>query len=711
MQDSPSDDNDAKEGEATSDEDILAEAKDFLTLCTDFESENRVDALDDLEFLTGNQWDSADKVNRQAEGRPCLTVNKLVTFLHQVTNQQRQNKPGIKVHPVDDGADIDTAEVEQGMIRHIEYASNADVAYDTAVNCAAACGFGYFRLITEYCDEKSFDQDIRFKRIRNPFTVYCDPFAGEPDGSDQMRCMLTEQIERKAFIRQYGEEAAGSNDISTGTGDAVSWTCTETVRVAEYYRIEMSKATLYRLPDGSTTFDLPSGISADMLQSRQSAKRKVMWYKMTGAKILERAEIPCRWIPVFPVYGDEWDIDGKIRRSGVVRYAKDPQKTYNFWITAATEQVALIPRAPFIGAEGQFEGYELDWQQANRRTFPYLQYKPVTIEGTLAPAPQRQPMADIPSGMMNMAMHASDNIKATTGLFDSSLGARGNATSGIQERSQQMQGDVANFHYSDNLARSIRHAGRCILAMIPRVYDTSRVVSIMGDDEKVDHAQINQPMQMPEVDERTGAIKRVLNDLTRGKYDVTVSVGPSYSTKRQEAVEGMLQMAQSYPKAMDVAGDLIVRNMDWPQAEEMAERLKRTIPAQITQDEEKNPVPPQIQQQMDQQMQVIQALQGHAQAQEQALDDKQAELDLKRYEIDSKERIAQEGNAVSVVLEQMKLMLTPFEELGGRIQQIEAALSNIADHVVPAVDQLSAQQQMPTQQQPPAGGFFPPEGI
>jgi hypothetical protein len=378
-----------------------------------------------------------------------------------------------------------------------------------------------------------------------------------------------------------------------------------------------------------------------------------MWYKVTAVDILEKAEIPCRWIPVFPVYGDELDVDGKVIRSGLIRNAKDPSKMYNFWMTAATEEVALRPKTPYIGAEGQFEGHEHEWALANNASFPFLEYKPVALGGMLAPPPQRQPMADMPIGTLQMAMHANDNIKATTGLFDSSLGARGNASSGKQEIAQQRQGDMANFHYVDNLARTIRHAGRCIIDMIPKLFDTERVVRLLGEDEKVTHAAINKPVPPEEQkpDPKTGAIRTVLNDLRVGKYDVTVSTGPSYSTLRQEAADAMIQFGQSWPKLMDLAGDKVVKAMDWPGAEEIAERIERTIPPEVKGEEaEQTELPPEVQQQLQQ-------MQGYIQQLEQAMQEANNGLEKARIDAQSRERVAEINAGAKNDVEELKGMV------------------------------------------------------
>lgn len=625
---------------------IIDECKSFMEVSSKADNENRRNAVDALNFLAGEQWDPQAKAQRTLQARPCLTINKLPTFLHQVTNDQRMNVPSIKVHPVDDDADVDTAEVIQGMIRHIEYTSNADVAYDTAVNSAAAVGFGYFRLITQYCEEDTFDQEIAFKRIRNALTVYFDQASEEPDGSDQTKCAISAKMPRTEFKRLYPDAKASDDSILTAMGDHGDWLDTETCRVTEYYRVEMKTATLIRLSNGDTgwkdEFNAAEGAKAGVTieRERQSAKRVVRWYKLSAVDVLETAEIKCKWIPVFPVWGDEIDIDGKVQRSGLIKAAMDPAKMYNVWMTAATEEVALRPKAKYIMAEGQEEGHEEEWAAANNSASPYITYKPKALGGILAPAPQRQPLADIPSGMLAMAMHASDDIKATTGLFDSSIGARGNATSGVQERAQQHQGDVSNFHYTDNLHRTLRHAGRCILNMIPHYYDAERVVRVMGADDEVSHATINQPtptaqlMKMQQAaaqsegGERAKAIKTVLNDVTVGQYDVTIGAGPSYSTLRQEASDNMIELAGKDPNLMAIAGDLIIKAQDWPGAQEIAERIKKTIDPKLTAEEgdqerpmvqtPKGPIPleqaGQMLAQMDEQMQLMGQELGDAKA-------------------------------------------------------------------------------------------------
>lgn len=656
---------------ATDPDEVIDECKKRLELCIKADGSNHADGLEDLQFLSGDQWDETAKRQRKLDGRPCLTINKLPTFLHQVTNDLRQNIPSIKVSPVSDGANVKTAEVTQGMIRHIEYESNAEVAYDTAVANAASIGFGYFRLVTDYCYPDSFDQDIRFKRIRNPFTVYCDPASEEPDGSDAKFWIISSDMPKDEFKADYPDAQMTYDGFDTGPGDSQKsqWLTQESVKVAEYYRIVLTPDTLVQLSNGETGFkskllEMPKGVT--IVKSRPTHRKEVQWKKLTALEILEETEIKCEWIPVFPVYGDEIDVDGKTIRSGLIRNAKSSAQMYNVWMTTATEEIGMRNKTPYIGAEGQFEGFEDDWEQANVRNFPYLEYKPVTIDGTQAPPPQRQPMADVPQGVLAMALHASDDIKATTGLFDSSLGARGNATSGIQEQAQQRQGDIANFHYADNLTRSIRQAGRCLISMIPNYYDTERVVKIMGDDGKLSHATINQSttvmqpvppgqpaplsaQQDPETGQWMAAVETVLHDMSVGEYDVTVKTGPSYSTMRQESADAMITMSKSWPKLMDVAGDKVIRAMDWPGAEGIADRVKATIPPQIlaadpeSKEEQprpmvqtpKGPIP------LDQASQMLQEMDQQMQAMGQALQEAKAGITTTQIDTQSKEKIAQ----------------------------------------------------------------------
>ena len=577
-------DYDEEEGEdrkpgATEEDEILEQARKHYKMSQDADT-NRADAIDDLNFLKGgeHQWDARAVAIRKADGRPIITVNDLPTFLHQVTNDQRQNTPSIRVHPVDDGADVKTATVVQGMVRHIEYDSNADVAYDRAVNSAAAIGFGYWYLDTEYESESSFNQKICYRSVRNALSVKIDPLSTEPDGSDMNFAFIESLLSRADFKREHPEAKANDSSLFSGVSEYASWLTNDAVLVCRYWCVKKTVEDVVLLSNGESGFkndlvSMPPGVS--IVQTRKGERRRVMLYKITAVDVLEKTEIKCKWIPVFPVYGDEIDIEGKVTRSGIVRNAKGPCAAYNTMISGATEEVSLRTKAPYIMAEGQDEGYEEDWAQANNRAFPNLKYKLVGLDGKLAPPPQRQPMADIPTGMLAMAMHAQDNKKKTTGLFDSSIGAKGNATSGVQERAQQMQGDMANMHYNDGLLRSLRHCGRCIVNMIPKYYDTDRTVRILGEDGKGGFARINQAAAH-------GGIETVLNDVTVGEFDITVTAGPSYTTMRQESAEFFTNAMQAAkdPAIHSIVTYLAMKNQDVPGVETATKMIESMLPPQ-----------------------------------------------------------------------------------------------------------------------------------
>jgi hypothetical protein len=638
------------------DSDLLKRIRTFTDTAIKADSGNRTAAVEDLQFLSGDQWPEAIKRARQLEGRPCLTFNRLPTYLHQVTNDQRQNKEGIKVHPVGAGADVKGAEIYQGMIRRIEDVSNADTAYDTAVGSAAAIGFGFWRLVTEYESPTSFNQVIRYQRMRDALKVYFDPASVEADGSDAKQCVIVYDMPKAEFERTYpGKLAACQSGLTTvGSQIQPGWMTDSMVRVVEYYFFEYKAATLYLLGDGTTTTKEPPA-GAVVKNKRETQIPQLKLVKACAGAVLEQTDIMCRWIPVFPVWGEEIDIQGKVLRKGIIRDAKDPAQMYNFWMTSATEEVSLRPKTPFIGAEGQFEGHDKKWAQANSKSFAFLEYKPVTIDGQLAPPPQRSPMADVPAGMLQMALHAADNIKAVTGLFDSSLGARGNATSGVQEAQQQRQGDVANFHFIDNLRRSIRHCGRCLVDMIPHYYDATRVVEIMRENGDVEAMPINQPATneagqpidkhgQPVVDPAT-QVQHVLNDVSMGKYGVTYGTGPSFATAREEAQASMVELGGKWPKVLDVAGDIMVENMDWPGADKIARRLKASLPPQLTaQDEGEDgnpvgqpPLPPEVEQALQNADQMVQQLQQELAAEKAG---HQATLDKAQIDAASRERVA-----------------------------------------------------------------------
>jgi hypothetical protein len=588
---------------------MLSEMRKRLRIALDAYSDSRQDQLDDLRFFAGSpdnnfQW-PADvlKTRGSAQGqtinaRPCLTINKLPQHVRQVTNDQRQNRPSGKVIPVDDNADIEVAEIFDGLVRHIEYISDADVAYDTACECQVTQGEGYIRLLTEYCDEKSFDQDIKIGRLRNPFSVYMDPTIQDPCGSDAKWCFITEDIPKDEYERMFPNATPITSIQSEGVGDGnlSVWINEMTIRIAEYFYKEPKDTTLNLYPDGTLAYQGdPQDKQMRQMGLRPTRQRKVTietvkWLKTNGFEVLEEQEWPGKWIPVVRVVGNEFEIDGEVQISGLVRNAKDAQRLYNYWTSQEAEMLALAPKAPFIGYGGQFEGYENQWKTANINNWPYLEVNPDATDGMGAPLPlpQRSPPVMAQPGLIQAKLGASDDLKATTGQYDPSLGATSNERSGRAILARQQQSNTGTYHYVDNLARAVRHITRQIIDLVPKIYDTQRIARIIGLDGESNMVKIDptQPEAVRRVVNEQGIVIDKIYNPSVGKYDVKVTTGPSYLTKRQEAMDAMGQILQGNPQLWAVAGDLFVKNMDWPGAQELAERLKKTIDPKLLQDED-----------------------------------------------------------------------------------------------------------------------------
>lgn len=589
----------------------IADAMKFLRLTTDADQSNRSEALEDLKFASGDQWPTEIQNSRNLEARPCLTINKIDPYIRQVTNQQRQARPRIKVHGTNTSSNEKLAEILTGVIRHIEVNSDADQAYDTAFDYSVRMGWGYFRVITDYIRDDSFDQEIYIRPIDNPFTVYFDPNSILPDGSDADRCLITTVIEKKIFQEMYPDADLGSFTYR-GTGDdSAEWIMKDDIRIAEYFYTERKAAKLVQLSDGTSVYkdELPdqailamAGIT--IVSERESMRKQIKWCKLTAMEVLEESDWPGKYIPIVPVYGQQLVIESKRKKYGLVRNAKDPQRMLNFWQTSITESVALAPKAKWLMAEGQDEGHEMEWASANIKSSPVLRYKQKDIEGVPAPAPTRLQPEPPPAGILAASASINNDLQAVLGIFDPNQMPSGNL-SGKAINGQQQQIDLTNFHYFDNLTRSIRYAGKILLDLIPKIYDHERVMRIIGYDNQPELVVLNQRT----VDD--AGVTKILNDVTVGEYDVVMETGPGYNSKRQEAVANMMPLLAASPDLMKVAGDLIFRNMDFPGADIIADRLAASNP--LANVDEKSDIPPQVQMQLAQSKQMMEQMQQQMQ--------------------------------------------------------------------------------------------------
>lgn len=557
------------------DEALLKEIRDRFQEASDAVDADYDVMIDDLNMLNGeNHWPKDLEADRIADGRPCLVINKLPTFKDQVTGEIRQNTPSIKVKPVDSKADPETAEIFTGLIRNIEVQSDAEIAYDTAAESQVGCGMGAFRVVTEYASDDVFDQDIRIRRIRNPMTVYWDPAATDWNRIDARFAFVTERISREEFERQYPNAAVMDADGSKDRNSA--WGVDKSVRVAEYFKKETEKNTLYLLRDVMTGEEIVTNEEKEgyeVVQKRIVESSKIGWYKTNGREILEGPiEWPGKYIPIIMVWGKELNVEGRSIYRGVVRYAKDSQRLYNYSRSHGAEVTSLAPKSPYIVTAKMIGDYQSQWDQAHKKNFPYLVADAdPNFPGKL---PERQPPIQSNTGIRDEILVSDQEMHDTTGLQPPSLGKKSNERSGKAVLAKQRQGDVANVAYYDNLARALRHCGRILVDLIPRIYDTARVVRILNDEGADKFIPVNQPVQMAD-----GQVR--VFDLTVGKYDVVATIGPSYSTQREEAAENMIMFLQTVPEAGPLIADLVAKNMDWPGAAEFEKRLRALLPPQI----------------------------------------------------------------------------------------------------------------------------------
>jgi len=687
------------------DDKIVTEAKKRFQRCEDFEAEVRPLWKADTRFANGDpdngwQWDSTVMKAREGEKRPCLTINKTKQHNRQITNDQRQNKPSIRVYPVDSGADKKTAEILNGVIRHIEQNSNADVAYDTAGEHQVDAGLGYWRVVTDYANDDSFDQEIFIKRVKNPLNIYLDPDIQEADGSDARFGFVFEDISKDEFEARYPDADAVDWPLDGGADD---WLRQDSVRICEYFRRVDLSDKLFVDADGNvlkaSEMDKAALVSAASAgwRSRPVKRQQVEWYFIAGDTVLEKKDWPGRYIPIVRVVGDEIEIDGKVDRKGHTRQMKDAQRMYNYNSSASVEYGALQTKTPILAAAEAIEGYEDFWNDANTVNKPYLPYNHRDAEGNPVPVPQRMP-APAPATLFLEGMRvASEEMKMASGQYDASMGAKSNETSGRAIMARQHEGDTATFHFIDNGARAIKYTGKILLDLIPKIYDTERIARMLGEDGSDSQAYVDPSMKQAyreEQDPATNEIRKIFNPSV-GRYDVTVAVGPSYSTRRQEAFQALTEMASRSPQIIDRAGDLVMKAADFPMAEELAERL---VPPDIAAAKEKGASPEA--QQLQQQLQQTQAqLQDLGQKYNDLHDDKGAEA--RKLEIDAYKA---ETERLKVIYPTVPLQVA--QEIGR-----EFGLSLVAEQpIAPQGIDLGAPPGPPAAEQqyeenPPSAGF------
>ena len=556
------------------------------------ETENFDNGRDDQRFYAGEQWLPDAVSERTSQNRPIITINRIPGFVRQVTGDIRKDTPSIKIAPARGEASEEVADIFNGLIRNIENKSNTKAAYVQAVENASVTGLGAFRVNTVYSADDSFELDLRIERFTDPFSVLWDPAAKKPDKSDARYVLVFVDVPREEYAKRWPDQPISSMPTGPNGAYGLVWWTMDTVRIAEYWYEKPVKKMLIQLADGRVldskeALKEAEGQPLDVVGKRAIETHEVCMRLMNGVEFLTK-EVPWpgKYIPIVPVIGEELWVDGRCLRKGMVRDAKDPQRVLNYMRTAAVEAAALQPKMPWVLTVDMVKGLEGMWGQAGSKNLPYIVYNP----DPRAPggAPKRAEPALAQAGLDSQGQIAGEDIQSVVGIYNVSLGAQSNETSGRAINARNKQADTGSFHYVDNLATAIRHMGDILVDLIPKVYDTARVVRVLKEDGDQKMVQVNAPSG--EVDE-TGGMK-LFNDLSVGEYEVTVITGPSFATKRQEAAEGMQMLFQSVPALAQVAGDLYVKALDIPYANEIAKRIERTLPPNVTSDEPMPPPPP-----------------------------------------------------------------------------------------------------------------------
>ena len=613
-------------------------ARERYTYALSCDAVDRKEAADDVLFVAGQQWTDAARESRRVADRPCLTENKLGIYTAKVVNDGRQSKPSIRLTPLDGGTTA-TAEMLQGRVRHIEYETDSDIAYDQAREHQVTSGRGFVRVTTRYKD-RSFEQELRIEPIANQFSVLFDPDAREYDRSDAEYCFVLTNYSKGNFERKFGAdtEVVRQSFYTDTENPAPQWIGSgvggDNVQVAEYWLKEYTKRTLCLLNDGRTAFldEVPEG--AQIMDRRPVDDPKVCQYIIDGVEVHDKTPWLGSTIPIVPFWGKEMMVEGTRRTYSLIRFAKDPQRLVNLYVSNIAEQIAQMPKAPYIAAEGQLANHEDEWESINLSPIPVVQYRPVviTVNGVQAAVPPpRRETNEPPIQALTVGLNqAIDAIKAAMGIFDASLGAQGNETSGIAIQRRKQQADNANFHFHDNEARSRKRIGRILLELIPQLDRGEKTVQVRAEDGKTKAVRINTPQ--PYRDDQTGEV--VHHQIDQGaEYSVAIATGPSFSSAREEAFDTYSQIAQADKNFMAVAGDVLFRNMDAPGANEIADRYAEAVIPPALRPKKPGPqqVSPEIQQKLAQYGAVVEAQTATIHKLSEQIEQKSAENETKKW--------------------------------------------------------------------------------
>ncbi|HFE8668170.1 portal protein [Acinetobacter baumannii] len=556
---------------------ILDEIKKNLRYAEDYWHDNYERGVEDKEFVTvkGAQWEDGAVARRTAEGKPSLEFNLCRAYCRQQINTQRQNRAQVKVVPVDNGADADKANIIEGLIKDTEESSDAESAYDQAAENAVYGAIGFFRIVTDYVSELSFNQEPRFMTVHNPHAWYIDPQSKALDGSDARWAVGGEWVDKDIIEDKYGANAV----VDFAMSEYSDWCNTEdkTVLIVEYFKIEEVSDELWMLEDGTTNYKSALldefGVSENELKPlvtnfRPTTRTEVKWYKASGSKVLEETVFPGKYIPVIPVYGEVTYIGEERYLHSLVHFAKDPQRLYNYWKSTEAQILQKNQDDILVVDPKGVSGHEEEWRDPSK--FAAVHYKHMDDNQQSIPAPYRIGAAQPPVGVLNAAESAKVAITDILNMHAPIMGGDSQEVSGVAIGMRQRQSETAQFHLQDNLNKSIRHAGRILLGLYQALYTVPMVRRIIGADGEA--KQIN-------LFDKTA--DGVLADVTIGRYDVRMDTGPSFNTQREQNFALMMQLLSMNPQLFSLIGDILLQNSPLLNAKEISERIRSTMPPQV----------------------------------------------------------------------------------------------------------------------------------
>ena len=549
---------------------IVDEALERFATASDSWTQTYKAALDDIAFVDepDGQWDESVRQSRQ--NRPCLTFDKLSSSVDQVVGQQLQSLPGVKIRGAEEG-DSDVAEIYEGLIRQIEQRGNK--AYKTAFKFAVKGGWAVWMIDHDYIDDISMNQDIVLREIKNPFSVLFDPIIQVQPLKEARYAFMFDDMEVDEFEKLYPKAQSTLSDDFSSTGNTRSWVTEETIRVADYFRIVSKDVRLCQLSTGEVVdyaeiepiMDELNFKGVTITNERVVEGRQLERFKMTGLEILDQYECVGRYIPLVPLLGKTSNIDGRFVTRGIVRKAKDAQRMYNYSRSTSIEVTALQPKQPLMATPAMIKGHEDRYRNLMTSNDPVLLFN--FDQGQ---KPFREPPGQPSGALITDVQISSDDIKSTTGIFDASLGAKSNETSGRAIRERQLQGNIATYEFVDELVESMKFTGEIMVDLIPKIYDAERQIRILGADDAEEVMTINKP----QLDLQTGE-HIIINDLNRGHYDVKVTTGPSFSTRRSETAEQLGTLFGQNPSMAQLGADIYFKSLDLVGADELVERVRK----------------------------------------------------------------------------------------------------------------------------------------